>query len=105
DRHWLNLAGVTRLAEGYHPVDADLLHRLAGRLQVIAGIELFGRLGEHLANRSGDRQAIVGIDVHLPHTVLDAALDLFDRHSPRLLQLPAKLVDDVLQFLRDAARA
>src|SRR6185503_18595495 len=66
-----HLAGVPGLAKAGHAGDADFLHRLAGRLQVVAGVELVGRFLQHLANRGGDRYAAVGIDVDLPHAVFD----------------------------------
>ena len=77
-----------------------LLHRLAGGLQVVARVELLRRLGEDLADRAGDGQAVVGVHVDLADAVLDAALDLLDRHAAGRLQLAAVLVDDVLQLLR-----
>jgi uncharacterized protein YaiI (UPF0178 family) len=60
---------------------------------------------QHLADLAGHRHAVVGVDVDLAHAVLDAALDLLDRHAPGLRHLAAELVDDVLQVLRHRGRA
>ena len=77
----------------------DLLHGFAGGLQVVARIELLGRLGKDLADGAGDGQAIVGVDVDFADAVADAELNLLDRHAPGFLELAAVLVDDVLQVL------
>src|SRR5438045_3859001 len=98
-RHRLDFLRPSRLAEGGHAGDANLLHCIAGRLEIIARIEFFGRLGKHLSNGSGDREPIVGINIYLAHTVLDASLNFFDGDAPRLLELAAIFVDDVLQVL------
>ena len=100
-----HLARVARLTEGDHAVDADLLHGGASRSQVIARIELLRMLEQHLANRTGDREPIVGIDIDLANTRLDSLLNLLDRNAPGLTDLSAKLVDDVLQLLRHARAA
>src|SRR5689334_958572 len=86
-RDWLDLAGPAGLAEGGHAIDADLLHRFTSRLQIVARVELFGRLGEDFADGACDGEPIVRVDVHLAHAVLDAALDFFYGHAPGLLQL------------------
>lgn len=41
----LDFACLAGLSEGGHTGDANLLHGVAGRLQVIAGVEFLGRLG------------------------------------------------------------
>src|SRR5689334_17663925 len=96
----LNLAGVTGLSEGGHPGDAHLLHRVAGRLEVVARVELLRALRQYLADRPGHGHPVVRVDVDLPDPVLDPPLNLLDRDAPGLLHLPAVLVDDVLQLLR-----
>ena len=70
ERHRLDLLGVAGLAEGEHAGDADFFHGGAGRLEVVAGVEFFRRLGEHFADGAGDGQAVVGVDVDL-HVVVE----------------------------------
>src|SRR5262245_39694998 len=82
-----DLAGLARLPEGDHAVNADLFHGFAGRLEIVARIELVGAGHQHLADRSRHGDTVVGIDVDLADTVLDAALNLFDRNAPRLLHV------------------
>ena len=62
-------------------------------------------LAEHLSNRTGDRHPVVGVDVDLANTMLDAPLNLLNRHAPGLRHLATELVDDVLQFLWHARGA
>ena len=52
-----------------------------------------------------DSQPVVGVHVDLAHAVPDAELNLLDRHAPGGFQLAAVLVDDVLQFFRNARGA
>src|SRR5271157_2444684 len=99
------VAGVAGLAELRHALGHHFLHGLARGLEVVARIEPLGRFPEDLADGAGDGQAVVGIDVDLAHAVLDAELDLLDRHAPGGLQLAAVLVDDVLQMLGHAGGA
>ncbi len=101
----LDLGGLAGGAEFLEALAADGFHRVHGGLQIFARIELGRLFGEQLADRAGDGHAVVGVDVDLAHAMLDAALDLFDRHAPGLRHLPAILVDDVLQFLRHRRRA
>src|SRR5215203_1093259 len=96
---------VAGLAEGHHARLDDLLHRGAGWLEVVAGVELRRILGERLADGARRRQAQVRIDVDLPHAVLYPLLDLAHRHAPRGIYLPAILVDDVHELFGDARRA
>src|SRR3712207_6704545 len=86
---------VACLSECLHARPHDLLHRGPGRLQVVAGVELRGVLGEGLADRTRRRQTQVGVDVYLPHAVLDALLYLPHGHAPRGLYVAAVLVDNV----------
>jgi hypothetical protein len=69
-------------------------------LRYLRGSNSPGCLGEHLADLAGHRHAVVGVDVDLAHAVLDAALDLLDRHAPGRLLAAVLGVDDVLQVLR-----
>src|SRR5205085_102822 len=98
-------AGLPRLAEGGHAGDANFFHGFAGRFQIVAGVEFLGRAREHLANGGGNRDAAVGIDVDLADAVLDAALNLFDRHAPGLLHVAAVFAQLVLQVLRHRGAA
>src|SRR5918998_3302343 len=86
---------VACLPESLHARLYDPLHRGPGGLQVVAGIELRGVLGEGLADRTRRRQTQVGVDVDLPHAVLDALLYLPHGHAPRGLYIAAVLVDNV----------
>src|SRR5208337_2242366 len=82
DRNGLVISCVAGLAELRHALGNHLLHGLAGGLHVVARIELLGLGPEHLANRSGHGQAVVGVDVDLAYAVANAELDLFDRNTP-----------------------
>ena len=70
-----------------------------------ARIELGGVRVERLAQRSGDREAAVGVDVDLAHAVADALLDLLDRHAVGRLELAAGGVDPVDELLRERSRS
>src|SRR5215207_1590258 len=93
------------LSEGFHPGHDYLLHGGAGRLEVVARVELAGVLGEGLADRAGGGQPEVGVDIDLPHAVLYPLLDLMHRHAPRRPDLTAVPVDEVDELLRDARGA
>src|SRR5215204_3896176 len=90
---------VACLPEGLHTSLDDLLHRGAGRLEVVAGVELGRVLGEGLADRARCGEAKIGVDVDLPHAVLDTLLDLPHGHAPRRLYLAAVLIDYVHELL------
>ena len=100
--YWLDLVCMTGLTKSGDASNANLFHCFPRRLKVVAWVEFLGRLGKHLAYGSCDCQTIVGVDIHFANAVLDAALDFFDGNSPGLLELAAKLIDDVLQLLRNA---
>ena len=101
----LVVTGVAGLAECGHALRDHLLHRLAGGLQVARGSNFSGCSAEHLADRAGDRQAVVGVDVDLADAVPDAELDLLDRHAPAWASSCRRTVDDVVQLLRHRRRA
>src|SRR5215217_3901241 len=86
---------VACLSESLHASLYDPLHRGPGWLQVVAGIELRGVLGEGLADRTRRRQTQVSVDVYLPHALLDALLYLSHGHAPRGLYVAAVLVHNV----------
>src|SRR5918998_2002671 len=86
---------VAGLSESLHARLYDPLHRGPSRLQIVAGIELRRVLGEGLADRTRRGQTQVGVDVDLPHAVLDALLYLSHRDAPRGLYVAAILVDNV----------
>ena len=90
--------GVAGLAELRHAESDDLLHGFASGLEIVTGIELFGRLPEDLANGAGDGEAAVGIDVDLADAVLNAELNFFDGDAPGFLKVTAVLVDYVLEI-------
>src|SRR6185503_15059939 len=93
--------GLAGLAKCHHAVDADFLHGGTRWLHVVARVEFFGRLCQNFADRAGQCQTVIGIDVDFPDTVFDSSLDLLDRDSPGRLNLAAILIDNVLQVLRD----
>ena len=83
----------------------ELGHRVHRRLQIFARIKFTGVFGKHFADLAGHGHAVIGVDIHLAHAILDAALDFFHRHTPCLRHLTAIGVDDVLQILRHGRRA
>ena len=89
ERERLVLACVSRLAEVAHALRDQRLHRRPRRLQVVARVELLGRLGEHLPDRTCHREARVGVDVDLADAVADPVLDLLDGNAPGGLELAA----------------
>ena len=77
----------------------------ARRLEERARVELGGVRVERLAQRGGDREAPVGVDVDLAHAVADPLLDLLDRDAEGRLELAAGGVDPVDELGRDARGA
>ncbi len=92
---------MARCAKLLETLLAELRQRSHGRLHIFARIEFARVFLQHAADLAGHRHAAVGIDVDLAHAILDAALDLFDRHAPGRLHLAAIFVDDLLQFFRN----
>ena len=66
---FLSYRGLAGFAVGAEDVDdlvdVHLAHLLAGRLEVLARVEVARVLGEVLADGTGHRQAGVGVDVDL----------------------------------------
>src|SRR6266568_3789712 len=98
DCEGLVVACMPGLSELSHTQCNNLLHCLAGRLHVVARVKLLRALPQNFTNRAGDRQTVVRIDVDFANAVADTKLNLFDRHTPGLLQLAAVLVHNVLQI-------
>ena len=82
ERYGRIVARVPGLAELRHAQRHDLLHRVAGGLQVAAWIELFGLFRKDFADSARDGQPVVGVHVDLAHAVLNAELDFFDGYAP-----------------------
>ena len=99
------VAGVAGGAELRQAVDAHLLLRLARGLEERARVELGRVRVERFAQRGRDREAAVGVDVHLAHAVADALLDLLDRHAEGGLELAAGGVDPGDELRRNATRS
>ena len=76
------LPGVSGLAKLDHSLGTNFLHRIPCWLEIVAWVKLIRVFPEHLANGGCDGHAVVGIDVDLTDSVLDASLNLFDRHAP-----------------------
>src|SRR5271169_896635 len=99
-QHFLDLARLAGGVELLQPLFAELGHRLHRGLEIFARVEFFRVFVEHLADLPGHRHPVVGVDIDLAHAVLDAALNLGDRHAPGRFHLAAIGVDDLLQVLR-----
>ena len=82
-----------------------MLHGSSSWLEVVAWVEFVWIFGQDFSNCTGDRHTAVGIDIDFAYTALDASLNFFDGYTPGLLHFATKLVDDILQFLWDAAAA
>src|SRR6185312_12028575 len=79
---------------------ADLARRDDRRLEELARIEFARVLRDRAADRTGHREADVGVDVDLADAVLDAFDDRFDRHAVRFLDVAAECSDHGEPFLR-----
>jgi hypothetical protein len=101
----LILLALPAAAEGFEAGQADLLGGFAGRLEVVARVELARVLEQVAADGAGHRQADVGVDVDLAHAVLDALDDFLDRHAVGFLHVAAEFADLGEQFLRHRRRA
>src|SRR5918998_911425 len=99
------IRSVAGLAKSLHAGLYDLLHGGAGGLQVVARVELTRVLGEGLADGAGRGEAQVCVHVYLAHAVLDALLNLVNRHAPSRADLPTVPVNDVDEFLGHAGGA
>ena len=74
---------VVRAQHIHDLVDVELLHIVAGRAEVLAGVELGGFLGEGLADGGGHGQAAVRVDVDLADGALGGLAELLlgDAHG------------------------
>lgn len=86
-------------------VHVELLELVAGRSEVLAGIEFVRLLEEDLANRGGHREPSVRVDVDLAHGALCGLAKLFFGDTDRVGELSAELLDflDVLNGYRRGA--
>ncbi len=72
-----------------------LLHLVAGRTQVLPGIELTGLLIEDLADGGGHRETAVGVDVDLADSALAGLSELLLGDTDSIRKFAAVGVDDV----------
>ena len=86
-------------------VDVHLLHALAGRLEVLARVEVVGVLGEVLADGGGHGEAAVGVDVNLADGALGSLAELLLGDAHGGLQGATVGVDGVHLVLRHRAGA
>ena len=97
------------LAVGAKHVDdfvlVELLHVVAGRTEVLAGVELSGLLGENLAHSGGHGETAVGVDVDLANGALGSLAELFFGDTDGIGELAAIFVDGVDILLRYRAGA
>ena len=76
-------------------MDVELLHVVAGRTQVLAGVELCGLRGEDLTDGGGHGQTRVGVDVDLADGALGSLTQLLLGNTYGSFQRTAVLVDRV----------
>ena len=96
-----NLFGLSVGAEDIHNLlDIHLLHLLACRLEILAGIEVAGILGEVLADGGSHGQTRVRVDVDLADSALGGLAELLLGDTYCIGKLSAVLVDDVNILLR-----
>ena len=86
-------------------MDVHLLHFLAGRLEVLAGIEVARVLSKILADGAGHGQTAVGVDVDLADGALGGLAELLLGDTDSVRQVTAVLVAHVDILLRDGGRA
>src|SRR5438477_340041 len=79
-RHCPDFTRLARAAEGFVACLAYGLGRLHRILEVLAGVEFALVFIEIAADSPGHCQPDVGVDIDFAHPVLDAFLDLLDRH-------------------------
>ena len=80
----------------------EFLHSLAGRREILAGIELLGLGHQDLADRGGHGQTQIGVDVDLGATHTASHLDVRLGHAGRLFaEVAAVLVDLLGEVLRN----
>ena len=100
----LDLASVASGPELAIAIGTHFLHVLDRGLQEVTGVKFLGVAGQGFAHRSGDRQAVVGVDVHLAHTALDTLLDFFHGHAVGFGDRAAVLVDQRQQIFGNRRR-
>ena len=107
-------AGMVQTSWGTRPraaqnvdqlVGDHVLDSLTGRLQVLARVKVRRMQREVLADRSGDRQTDVGVDVDLADSALGSLAEHFLRDADRVRHRAAVLVDLINKFLRNGRRA
>ncbi len=83
----------------------ELLHVVAGRAEILAGIKFGGLLGENLAHGSGHGQTAVRVDVDLAHRALGSLAELLFGDADSVGELAAILIDGVNFILGYRRRA
>ena len=83
----------------------ELLHLVAGRSEVLPGIELTGLLIEDLADGGGHCKTAVGVDVDLADSALGSLAELLLGDTDSVRQLATVGIDDVDIFLGHRRRA
>ena len=73
----------------------ELLHVVAGRAEILAGVKFGGLLGENLAHGSSHGQTAVRVDIDLAYRALGSLAELFFRDTDSVGELAAILVDGV----------
>ena len=81
-------------------VGDHVLDSLTSRLQVLTRIEVIRMLVEVLADRSGDSQTNIGVDIDLADGQLCSVTELFLRNADCIRHLAAELVDLVNKLTR-----
>ena len=81
-------------------VGNHVLDSLTSRLQVLARVEVIRMLSEVLADRSGDSQTNIGVDIDLADGQLCSVTQLFLRNADCIRHLAAELVDLVNKLTR-----
>lgn len=80
---------------GYDLVLVELLHVVAGRAEIFAGVEFLGVLGEGLAHGGGHGQTRVRVDVDLADVHLGSLAELLFGDTDCVGELATELVDGV----------
>src|SRR5258708_7155280 len=104
ERENLVVAGVSGCAELRQALEGDLLLRPARGLEERTRIDLGRARLDRLAQRGGDREPPIGVDIHLAHAVADSLLDLLYGNAERCFEFPAGRIDPVDELLRNARR-
>ena len=78
----------------------ELLHLVAGRSEVLPGVELTGLLVEDLADGGGHCKTAVGVDVDLADSALGGLAELLLGDTDSVGKLSTMGIDNVNIFLR-----